>query len=187
MSTQDKNKKAKRAGSKSARDNELTRMVENERRLDADARADEDAARKLAEIDAQIARTSDPIATDILYKERDRLVKTGDASAPTIPPCEVCGGILSHKDGCRFTGRRVEVQAPRVRSEEPGEYHTSAESDGAFLAGLAARLGDVVLLVRTSEGGEKRLALTRAELERLDKIAYRWDVSRSEAIRRAGH
>ena len=30
---------------------------------------------------------------------------------PTVPPCKVCGGILSHKDGCKFTGRRVEVSA----------------------------------------------------------------------------
>lgn len=33
------------------------------------------------------------------------------AGGRTIPPCKVCGGILSHKDGCKYTGRRVEVQS----------------------------------------------------------------------------
>jgi hypothetical protein len=33
-----------------------------------------------------------------------------EGTVETVPPCEVCGGILSHKDGCKFTGRRVEVE-----------------------------------------------------------------------------
>ncbi len=37
-------------------------------------RARQHKNRTLADIDAQIARTADPIATDLLYKERDRIV-----------------------------------------------------------------------------------------------------------------
>jgi hypothetical protein len=33
-----------------------------------------------------------------------------DSPLPYVPPCEVCGGILSHKDNCKFNGRRVTVE-----------------------------------------------------------------------------
>lgn len=29
----------------------------------------------------------------------------------TVTACKVCGGILSHRVGCKYTGRRVEVQS----------------------------------------------------------------------------
>lgn len=33
-----------------------------------------------------------------------------DSPLPYVPPCEVCGGILSHKHNCKFNGRRVTVE-----------------------------------------------------------------------------
>jgi len=67
---------------------------------------------------ARLARMlRDPNDPNAARKSNPLVVRKHSTSAkrPTVPraieitPCQVCGGILSHKDGCKYQGRRVHV------------------------------------------------------------------------------